>query len=501
VLAATIGGSSLAFLNGSTVGVALPELQRAFAATVTDLQWIVNAYMLTLAALILPGGALGDRYGRRRVFVWGVAVFAAASLWCALAPSLPHLLAARALQGVGGALLTPGSLAILSASFPAPERGRAIGLWSGFSTLGAALGPLLGGWLVDALSWRWIFWILLPLAAGVATIALWRVPESRDPAAERVDVAGAAVVVAGLAALNYALIAAAERGFRDPRVVAALAGGVLLLGLFLAIERRSPQPMVPLDLFRSRPFSGANAMTLLLYAALSGALLFLPLDLIQVQGYSATAAGAALLPMILITSGLASWFGGLVPRLGPRPLLVAGPLVAAAGFALFLRPGVGGSYWTTFFPALVVLGLGMAITIAPLTATVMGAVGEEHAGTASGINNAVARVASLLAVAVFGLVMTSAFAGAFRGGLAERGLPEELAAAMELERLAAATPPESVTPGVQARLVEVRDAAFVAGFRTVMGLATALAVASAIVAWATVGGSSRRGAAARIPRP
>jgi EmrB/QacA subfamily drug resistance transporter len=500
VLAATIAGSSMAFINGSTVNVALPELQRAFAATVTDLQWIMNANLLALAALILPGGALGDRYGRRRVFVAGTVVFAAASLWCGAAPSLGQLLAGRALQGIGGALLTPGSLAIISASFPERERGRAIGLWSGFSALTAALGPLLGGWLVDAVSWRWIFFLLLPLAVFVIGVSLWRVPESRDSEAERVDWAGAAVVVAALGGLTYGLIAAAERGFGDARVLAAIGAGVLLLGGFVALERRSPHPMVPLGLFRSRAFSGTNAMTLLLYAALGGGLLFLPLDLIQVQGYTATTAGAALLPMILIISALSSWVGGLVPRFGARPLLVAGPLVAAVGYGLFILPGIGGSFWTTFFPPLVVLGLGMAISVAPLTTTVMNAVGEEHAGTASGINNAVARVAGLLAVAIFGLVISAVFARAFRGGLAERGLPAELAQAVQLDRLAAAVPPAHLPPEVQRQIRELIALSFVAGFRAVMALSAVLAAGSAVIAWATLGDAaagSRRGARPR----
>ena len=489
VLAATILGSSMVFINGSTVNVALPALQANLGATVIDIQWIVNAYSLFLASLILLGGSLGDHLGRRRIFLIGVAIFAAASIWCGLAATADMLIVARAVQGIGGALLTPGSLAIISATFGDDERGQAIGLWAGFSALTSALGPLLGGWLIDTFSWRWIFFLHLPLAAIVLVLSWWRVPESRDEqAVAGLDWWGALFVTLGLSGVVYGLIESSTRSFADPIVLTALIAGVTLLALFVVVEARSEAPMIPLELFRSWTFSGANGLTLLLYMALSGILFFLPMNLIQVQGYSATAAGAALLPTILLLSLLSSWSGGLVKRVGARLLLVIGPAVAAVGFFLFSLPGVGGSYWTTFFPATVVLGLGMAISVAPLTTAVMSAVPAHYAGTASGINNAAARVATLLAVALLGIVMLQSFSHHLNELLATLALPAE-ARAMIIERradLANLQPPASLNPELVTPVERAVAEAFVAGFRLVAYLTAALALASAAIAWFTI---------------
>ena len=486
----------MVFIDGTVVNVALPALQTNLDATAVDVQWVVEAYALFLAALLLAGGSLGDHFGRRRVYATGVSLFALASVWCGLAPNIRQLIIARAAQGVGGALLVPGSLAIISASFTDEERGRAIGTWSGFTAITSAVGPVLGGWLIENVSWRAVFFINAPLALSVLALVFLHVPESRDEkGAKGLDWTGAALATFSLGAIVYGLIESSRLGFTRPLILTALACGVVAAALFLALEARKRNPMLPLSLFRSSDFAGANLLTLFLYTALSGTLFFLPLDLIQVQGYTATAAGAALLPFVLLMFSLSRWSGGLVKRYGAKLPLVVGPLIAALGFSLFMLPGVGGSYWTTFFPAVVVLGLGMAVSVAPLTTTVMSAVSESRAGVASGINNAVSRTAGLLAIAVLGLVMLHVFNERLDRNLSALEVAPAVRQTLEGERakLAGAELPEDLNPSLKAGLKRAVDEAFVSGFRRVMAVAFVLALLSALSAWLIIGGVQAEG--------
>ena len=409
-LVATILGSSMAFIDGSVVNIALPAIQQALHADAASTQWIVNAYLLLLGALVLVGGSAADLYGRRRIFLLGTAVFTTASIACGLAPNITLLVVSRAVQGLGAALLTPASLAMLGATFDQHERSHAIGIWAGVGALTSAAGPVLGGWLVDHVSWRAIFLLNVPLAIAAAGLAIFFASESRDDKAKRLDWIGAVAVAIGLAAITWGLSAIPASGFHDTNVLAALGVGAAFLLSFVAIEAQfRERAMMPLSLYRSRNFSGTNALTLLLYFALGGALYYLPFGLIRLGGYSATQAGAALLPFALIMGFGASFAGTLSDRFGPRLSLTAGPLIAACGLTLLAFADLGKSYWIGVFPAICVLAIGMTITVPPLTSTVMASVGEARAGIASGVNNAVARVASLFAVAALGAVLFASF--------------------------------------------------------------------------------------------
>jgi EmrB/QacA subfamily drug resistance transporter len=483
-LAATILGSSITFIDATVVNVALPALQADLQATITDVQWVIEAYALFLGALILVGGSMGDQFGRKRVFLAGVVVFTAASVVCGVASSARVLIAGRALQGIGAAFLVPGSLAIISATFDEKERGRAIGTWSGFSAITAAIGPVTGGWLIEHVSWRAVFFLNVPLAVIVLVLSLRFMNESRDPSrTAQIDWSGAALAVAGLGGIVFGLLEWPPLGAGHPLVLGALAIGGFSLGLFVIVERQARNPMLPFALFRSRTFTLANVLTLLLYAALGVILFLVPMNLIQVQHYTATSAGAALLPFPLIMFALSRWSGGLVARTGSRLPLTIGPAVAAVGLALYARPGIGGSYWTTFFPAVIVLGFGMAITVAPLTTTVMSAVDARHAGVASGINNTVARVAGLMAIAIFGVVLARTFEVRVGPPLDRLALPSSARDEIdrELPRMAGADLARaSMIPAPQQAAVRaIIDDGFVVAFRVVMIGAAALALAAA----------------------
>jgi EmrB/QacA subfamily drug resistance transporter len=404
LLGVAVGGSGLAFLDATVVNVALPDIGRDLGASTSALQWILNGYLLTLASLILLGGSLGDRYGRRRVFVLGVGLFTFASLLCAVAPSAEALIGARLIQGVGGALLTPGSLAILEASFRPADRARAIGAWSGLGGVAGALGPLLGGYLIGAISWRAIFVINLPIGIFVAWAATRHVPETRDPtAAGGLDLGGAALAALGLAGTTYALIEAPAKGASAAILVSGI-GGLLALAAFFVCERRSANPMLPLEIFRSRQFSAANGVTFVVYAALGG-FFFLLVSFLQISmGYTPIEAGAASLPVTALMLLFSARSGALAQRIGARLPLTVGPLVIALGLLLMLRIEPGDSYVAAVLPAVIVFGLGLTLVVAPVTATVLAAADTRHSGIASGVNNAVARVAGLLAVAVLPVV-------------------------------------------------------------------------------------------------
>ena len=482
-LAATIIGSSLTFIDGTVVNVAVPALQAGLHATLTDVQWVIEAYALFLGALILVGGSAGDQFGRKRIFLSGVVLFTGASIMCGLSTSAGALIAARAFQGVGAAFLVPASLAIITSTFDDATRGQAIGVWSGFTSITAAIGPVIGGWLIDHISWRAAFLLNVPLALVVVVITSRFVPESRDPSrTPQIDWTGATFATVGLGLVVFGLLELPRFGVSSRPVTVALAGGCVSLAAFVFTEWRSSHPMLPLRLFASRTFSLTNALTLFLYGALAIWLFLVPINLIELQQYTATEAGAALLPFPVLMFALSRWSGGLVARTGPRLPLTAGPIVAAAGIALFARPSIGGSYWSTFFVPTIVLGFGMALTVAPLTTTVMDAVEPQHSGVASGINNAVSRVAGLLAIAVFGVLLTSAFRSTVDPEINRLvAPPARRLVEAELPKMAAAD--LSSVPLDSSRRSEAKDAidrAFVYAFRRVLLAAAALAcVASA----------------------
>lgn len=493
VLVATILGSSMVMIDGTVVNVALPVLQEALNANAIQLQWVVEAYALFLAALILVGGSLGDKFGRRLIYACGITLFALASGWCALSPNINQLIIARAFQGVGGALLVPGSLVMIGASFNDYERGKAIGIWSGSTAITSAFGLVIGGWLVENLSWRWIFFINVPLAVIVLSILFRYVPESTDRESVtdsisqgfiRLDYWGAILATFGLGITVFGLIESSILGLFNPLVISCIMLGIIILSLFIFVEANIYDPMMPLHLFKSRIFIGINLATLLLYSALAGVLYFLPFNLIQVQGYSVTAAGAVFLPFILIVFFLSQWSANLVKRYDAKLPLMIGSLITGIGFMLFTIPGIGGSYWLTFFPSIVVLGLGISISVAPLTATVMGSVKKRQVSMASGINNAVSRTAGLLATAIFNIFVFNAFNYNLNRRLSKLNVPDSVQQFLGKERinLVAAKVPDNISNELKNGIETAIALSYVDSFRFIMLIAAALAAASALVA-------------------
>ena len=493
ILLATILGSSLTFIDATVVNIALPALQENLDANVTDVQWVIEGYVLMLAALILVSGSLGDSYGRKRIFIMGVILFTGTSLWCGLAGSIQELIIARIFQGIGGALIIPSSLAILSSSFDDNERGKAIGTWSSFTAITAALGPLLGGWLIENYSWRWIFFINLPVAV-IVLYSTTKISENRsEDRSKKLDWVGATLVTLGLGAIVYGLVESAQLGLGSSEVITLELIGVLLIGIFLIVESKIENPMMPLKLFKSRMFSGSNVLTFFLYAALSGAFFFFPFNLIQLQGYTATEAGAAFLPFVILIFLLSRWAGGLVDKYGAKFPLIIGPLIVSAGYLLYAVPGIGGSYWETFFPAIVTVGIGMGISVAPLTTSVMSSVSQDHSGLASGINNAVARTAGLLAIAVMGIIVVYDFNLNLDIELDRIEMSTELKEYINSERinLAGIQIPEGVDIETEGKIRKAINISFLSAFRMVMIISALLALASSFTALLSISGKKK----------
>jgi len=496
VLAAAVTGSTLASIDESVVNIALPRIESDLHASLAAMQWVINAYTLSMSALLLVGGAAADRFGRRLMFVTGVSVFAAASLACGFAPGVPLLIGARIIQGVAAALLIPCSLALIGAAYEEQERGAAIGIWAGASAISAGAAPLLGGWLVDHASWRAIF-LINPIAAiPTLWIALRRVPESRDPCAPaRLDWAGALLAFSGLGGLVYGLIAYSSLGWGSPVVIGSLTAGALLLAAFVVVEQMSNSPMVPLELFRSRRFSGINLLTLLLYGALGAAFFFLPFLLIQARGYSAAATGAVYIPFTIVLGLLSRWSGGLVDRFGARGPLIVGPALVAVGFVLL---ALGAGHYGVTLAAMIVMGFGMALTAAPLTTVVVNCVPAHRTGVASGINNAVASVGSLMLIALLGSLALAAFDRSLDRAVAGHAVSPGVQTAVAAARGGFVVPPmpAGLSREQQAQAHAIVSDALVSTVRDVLLIAAALAVASALTTAATVSpraGTTRTG--------
>jgi len=489
VMASVILASAMAFIDGTALNVVLPALQKDLKASATDLFWLLNSYLLMLAALILVGGSLGDKLGRKKIFMIGIALFITGSAVCGFAPTVTFLTGFRAIQGIGGALMIPGSLSLINSTFGKNERGKAIGTWSAITTMVTVGGPILGGALADAGLWRMIFFINVPVGI-ISLIILWRkVPESRDEeTGHSLDYAGSVAIVAGLTLLTYGFLEIPKTGFNNRPVYLSIAGGIISLTIFIIIEKRSNHPMVPLQLFSNKMFSGANLLTLFLYAALTCAMLFLTLNMVQVQGYSQLQAGLTLLPFSILLVTISRWSGNLVDKYGPRWFLISGPSVVAIGLLLlsFIKQTNGPSaYWATFFPGIVLFGLGMSFTVTPLTTTVMGALPRHYSGTASGVNNAISRISNVFANAIIGALAILFFTAFLNNKVKEVSLKEEIKKQVVAQAVnfGDAKVPSMITGENKIKIEQDYKAGFINTYIKVMRICTALAAMSALMAF------------------
>jgi EmrB/QacA subfamily drug resistance transporter len=489
IMTSAILASAMAFIDSVALNVVLPSLQKEFNAKGTDLFWLLNSYLLMLAALVLPGGSLGDKLGRKKIFMIGISVFTLASVACGFAPTVYYLIAFRAMQGIGGALMIPGSLSIISASFSSSERGKAIGTWSAITTMVTIGGPILGGALADAGFWRMIFFINVPIGIASLVILWYKVPESSDEeTGHSLDYAGAVATITGLALLTYGFLRIPETGFNNREVYVSLGGGVFSLIIFIVIENKSRHPMMPLQLFGSKTFSGTNLLTFFLYAGLFSGMLFLTLNMVQVQGYSQLQAGMTLLPFTILLILISRWSGGLVDRYGPRWFLIISPAVAGVGLLIlsFVKQTNGPSaYWTTYFPGIIVLGLGMSFTVTPLTTTVMGAVANHYSGTASGINNAITRISNVFSNAIIGSLAILFFTGYINNEVKEIPLKEESRAQVVVQavNLGDAKVPVIVGNENRAKIEQVFKEGFIGAYVKVMRICAVLAFVGALMAF------------------
>jgi len=486
-MASVILASAMAFIDGTALNVALPSLQKDLNATGADLFWILNSYLLMLAALILTGGSLGDRLGRKKIFMIGIAIFIIGSASCGLAPTVSYLIGFRALQGLGGALMIPGSLSIITSSFE-KERGKAIGTWSAATTLVTVGGPILGGALADAGLWRLIFFINVPIGIG-ALIILWlKVPESMDGQSGPIDYYGSVTIIAGLTLLTYGFLKIPGIGFNNAQVYFSIAAGVLALILFILIENKSKHPMMPLRLFKNKNFTGANLLTFFLYAGLFAGMLFLTLNMVQIQGYSQLQAGLTLLPFTILIILISRWSGTLSDKFGPRPFLIGGPLLVAIGLLIlsFVKNTNGPSeFWVTYFPGIFVFGLGMSFTVAPLTSTVMGALPNHYSGTASGINNAVSRISNVFTNAIVGAFAILFFTGYLSSEVKHTPFNENLKSRIiqQAANLGDAKVPEDVPDENKKEVAHLYKEGFISTYTRVMQISAAMAFAAALVAF------------------